>query len=89
MSQLNNSGEKHKLFSDDLMKKFKELQSLIEEIFPPDMIDNMDWLKEAIEKMDKEEMLSAIENLSKNIDQVEQELDRFLDIFIEQLTNNS
>ena len=81
MSQLNNSGEKHKLFSEDLMNKFKELQSLIEEIFPPDMIDNMDWLKEAIEKMDKEEMLSAIENLSKNIDQVEQELDRFLDIF--------
>ena len=31
--------------------------------------------------MDKEEMLNAIENLSKNIDQVEQELDRFLDIF--------
>ena len=81
MNQLNSSGEKHQLFSNDLMKKFQELQKLIEEIFPPEMINNMDWLNEALEKLDKEEILEAIDNLSNNIGQIEQELDRFLDIF--------
>ena len=41
-----------KLFSNDLMKKFQELQKLIEEIFPPEMINNMDWLNEALKKLD-------------------------------------
>ena len=35
MDQLNNSAEKHQLFSEDLMKKFNDLQQLIEEIFSP------------------------------------------------------
>ena len=81
INQLNDNGEKHQLFSKDLMNKFEDLQKLIEEIFPPDMLKNMDWMKESLENMKPEELLSALENLSNNIQQVEKELDRFLDIF--------
>ena len=81
LESLNRSGEKHNLFSEDLMAKFKDLQKLVEEIFPPEMLQNMDWMNEALEKMDPKEMLSVLENLSNNLSQVEQELDRFLDIF--------
>ena len=81
INQLNDNGEKHQLFSKDLMNKFEDLQKLIEEIFPPDMLKNMDWMKKALEDMKPEELLSALENLSNNIQQVEKELDRFLDIF--------
>ena len=81
INQLNDNGEKHQLFSKDLMNKFEDLQKLIEEIFPPEMLNNMDWMKKALEDMKPEELLSALENLSNNIQQVEKELDRFLDIF--------
>ena len=78
LDALNNSSEKHQLFSDDLMKKFQDLQKLIEEIFPPEMLKNMN---EALEKLNTKDLLAALEKLSNNLDQVEQELDRFLDIF--------
>ena len=81
LEALNHSGEKHKLFSEDLMQKFQDLQKLIEEIFPPDMLKNMDWMREALEKLDAKDLLLALENISNNLEQVEQELDRFLDIF--------
>ena len=78
---LNNSGKKHQLFSEDLMEKFMDLQKLVEELLPPEMLQNMDWINEALKNMDPKEMLSALENLSNNLTQIERELDRFLDIF--------
>ncbi len=81
LEALNNSGEKHDLFSEDLMQKFQDLQKLIEEIFPPEMLQNMDWMRDSLEKLNTKDIISALENLSNNLEQVEQELDRFLDIF--------
>ena len=81
INKLNESGNKHQLFSEDLMNKFEDLRKLIEEIFPQDMLKNMDWMDEALKDMKPEELLSALDNLSSNIQQVENELDRFLDIF--------
>ena len=42
-------------------------------------VEKGDKLK--VEKLDKEEILEAIDNLSNNNGQIEQELDRFFDIF--------
>ena len=47
IDELNSNGEKHQLFSKDLMEKFESLQKLVEEIFPPEMLKNMDWMNEA------------------------------------------
>ena len=42
---------------------------------------NLDWMQEALENMDIAEMINALENMSNNMDRMERELDRFLDIF--------
>jgi len=80
INQLNDNGNKHQLFSKDLMNKFEDLQKLIEDIFPAEMLKNMDSMNEALDNIKPEELLSALDNLSNNIQQVENDLDRFLDI---------
>ena len=81
LDQLNNQANKHELFSDNMIAKFRDLQKLIEEIFPPELMKNLDWMQEALENMDIDEMINALENMSNNMDRMERELDRFLDIF--------
>ena len=38
-------------------------------------------MKEALDKLDIDDMISALDNISNNLNHIEQELDRFLDIF--------
>ena len=45
------------------------------------MFDDIDDIREALEDLDVNEMLSALEDISNNLNNIEQELDRFLDIF--------
>lgn len=81
LEALNKTGDKHELFSEDLLQKFNELQKLIEEIFPPEFLENMNSLEQALENLNNEDLLKALDNLAQNMDQIERELDRFLDIF--------
>ena len=41
METIAEQAEKHKLFSTDLIEKFKELSELINEILPEDMLKNL------------------------------------------------
>ena len=41
---------------------------------------NMDQLRGALDTMDLKDLMSAMEQLSQNVEKIEQELDRFLDI---------
>ncbi len=81
LEALGHTGDKHELFSEHLLEKFNELQDLIQNIFPPEFLNNIDLMEKALENLNKEDMLKALQNLANNMDQVEQELDRFLDIF--------
>ena len=81
MEAINQSAEKNSLFSDDLMRKFKELQELVNEILNPELMTDLNAFQDALEKMDMKDIMDAMEKLSSNLDQVEQQLDRFLDIF--------
>jgi len=81
LNLLNKQGEKHDLFSSEMMEKFRDLQKLVEEILPSEMFQDLDWMKEALDELEIEEMISALENMSNNLNHIEQELDRFLDIF--------
>ena len=74
------SGEKHGLFSQDLMEKFQELQSLVNELISEDLLMNLDEIRNALENMDIKDLMSAMDQLSQNMEQIEQELDRFIDI---------
>ena len=77
---LEESGEKHGLFSQDLMEKFQELQNLVNELISEDLLMNMDEVRNALENMDMKDLMSAMDQLSQNMKQIEQELDRFIDI---------
>jgi hypothetical protein len=81
LESLAEMGEKHGLFRPELMEKFKELQKLVNELISEDLLKDMEWVRKALEEMDLQELMSAVENLAQNVDQLERDLDRFLDIF--------
>ena len=45
LSALNSQSQKHELFSEAITEKFDDLQKLIEEIFPPEMFDDIDDIR--------------------------------------------
>ena len=81
LSDLSNESEKHDLFSPELMKKFKELSELIQDVFPNEILDSMEKLQQALEEMDMETIQNTLKDLAENIEKIEQDLDRYLDIF--------
>ncbi|MEC8839209.1 MAG: DUF4175 family protein [Candidatus Neomarinimicrobiota bacterium] len=81
LEAINQAAEKHELFSDELMLKFSELRELVNEILDPELMTDVDEIKKALDKMNIKDLMKAMENLSSNVDNVEQQLDRFLDIF--------
>ena len=81
MESITDQAEKHELFSPDLLEKFKELSELISDIIPEEMLTSMDDLQKALENMDMKSLQEALNDLSENMDQIEQDLDRYLEIF--------
>jgi len=81
LNDMNSQNEKHNLFSEGIADKFKDLQKLVQEIFPPEIFKDLDSMKEALDELNVEEMITALEDISNNLNNIEQELDRFLDIF--------
>jgi len=73
--------EKHDLFLPDLMKKFNELSSLLKEIIPENLIENLSDAQNSLEEMNLQSLQKALENMSNNISEIESELDRYIDIF--------
>ncbi len=78
---LQEAAEKHDLFSSDLMEKFSRLQDLVDEILSNDLMQNLIELEKLMAEMDIDKLQEALESLTDNIDQIEQQLDRFIDIF--------
>ena len=81
IQSITDQAEKHKLLSPDLLDKFKELSELISEVIPDDFLENMDDLQNALENMDMKSLQEALNELSENMAQIEQDLDRYLEIF--------
>ena len=81
IQSITDQAEKHKLLSPDLLDKFKELSELISEVIPDDFLENMDDLQSALENMDMKSLQEALSELSENMAQIEQDLDRYLEIF--------
>ena len=63
------------------MKKFDELSKLIQNLIPEDLLKNMSSAQNAIDNMDMKSLQEALDNMTQNMDQIEDELDRYLDIF--------
>ena len=78
---ISNQAEKHKLFSPSLIKKFQELSKMISEIIPDSMLNNMENLQMSLENIDIDSLQEALNNLSEDIVKIEEDLDRYLEIF--------
>ena len=80
MESLKDAAEKHQLFTPELMEKFSELNQLVHELISEDLLSNLKNIEDVLENMNPKDMMNAINEMAENMDQIEQELDRFLDI---------
>ena len=80
MESLKDAAEKHQLFTPELMEKFSELNQLVNELISEDLLSNLENIEDIMEQMNPKDMMNAITEMAENMDQIEQELDRFLDI---------
>ena len=69
------------LFDNDLMEKFESFQEMLNNIMTEEIMDAIEKLQEAFNNMDQNKLMDALENYEFNIEQFEEELDRFIDMF--------
>ena len=81
IESITNQADKHKLFSPSLLEKFDELSKLINDIMPENMERNLEDLQRALDELDMDSLQKAISDLAENMEQIENDLDRYLDIF--------
>ncbi|MFC1481968.1 hypothetical protein ACFL6E_06965, partial [Candidatus Neomarinimicrobiota bacterium] len=81
MSQLEDLAADNNLFSDEILQKYDEFQNLLEQIISPELEEAMASLRAALENMDPEQFKSALQNMRTRGEELENQLDRFIDIF--------
>jgi len=81
ISQLTEMGEEQALFSKEVMEKFNTLRDLISQLLTEDMMPNLEEMQQAMEDMNVQDIQSAMEKMRNNLDRLEKELDRYIDVF--------
>ncbi|MFQ6609617.1 MAG: hypothetical protein ACE5D7_02335 [Fidelibacterota bacterium] len=81
LDKINEQIEQNNLVDEPLKEKFSKLQELLDDIMTPELLEAMAKLQEAMEMMDPEKMLEALENFEMNMAELEEQLDRFIDMF--------
>ena len=81
INQLKEQAEKDNVIDTDLVNKFEQFQELLNTMMTPELLEAMQKMQEALENMDLNQMLEAVENFDYNLDQFENQLDRFIEMF--------
>lgn len=81
LQEIVEQSEKHNLFSTELIEKFRNLQELLENIMTPELQEAMEKMREAMATMQPGQLLNALQDFQVNRQELEEQLDRFLDIF--------
>ena len=81
LEKLEEEADKGNLVDQDLVEKFDQFQELLNSIMTPELLEALQKMQEAIDNMDLEKMLQATENFEYNLQQFEQQLDRFIEMF--------
>lgn len=81
LKKLEQEAEKGNLLDEDLVQKFNQFQELLNSMMTPELMDALQKMQEAIDEMNLEKMLEAAENFEYNLQQFEQQLDRFIEMF--------
>jgi len=81
LDEMIQQGQKHKLFSDEVMQKYQELQQLFQDLVTPELEQALKKLQEAMDKADPEEVRKAMENLQSREKDFSESIDRALELF--------
>ena len=73
--------ENNDLVDQDLMNKFDEFQDLLNSIMTPEMLETLNKIKEMMGEMNTDQMLNEIQNLKQDISMLDEQLDRFIELF--------
>ena len=73
--------EKNNLFDQNLLEKFNDFQMMLQNIMTPEIMEAMNKLQEALKNMDSEKIAKALEDFEFNLEEFENQLDRFMDMF--------
>ena len=81
---INNILEKadnNQLFDNELIDKFEKFQELISNIMSNELLESIEKLQEALKNLDMDDITKALENFDFNVEQFEQQLDRYIEMF--------
>lgn len=81
VQEIIDESEKHTLFSPELVEKFRHLQDLLQEIMTPELMESLEKMGKAMEDISAEQLLEALKDFRMNTALLEEQLDRFIDIF--------
>jgi len=73
--------EKNQLFSNELLSKFEKFQELLENIMSNELFEAMQQLQESLQNLDMDQITEALDNYNFNIEQFEEQIDRYIDMF--------
>ena len=73
--------DKNNLFDQNLLEKFNDFQTMLQNIMTPEIMEAMNQLQEALKNLDPETISKALENFEFNLEEFENQLDRFIDMF--------
>ena len=75
------NAESNNLFDENLTEKFEQLQNMLQNIMSPELQEAMKKLQEAMKNSNLEETIEALENYEFNVEKLEEQIDRFIDMF--------
>ena len=81
VEKIQDQAEKNNLVSDQLTEKFDKFQELLESIITPELMAAMEKMQEAMQNMDMQEMLNSLNEFDYDLEEFEEQLDRFIDMF--------
>ncbi len=81
VEKIEEQASKNNLVSDQLVEKFQKFNELLDDIMTPELMEAMEKMQEAMQNMDMEQMLDALENFDYDLEEFEDQLDRFIDMF--------
>ena len=81
LQDIKEEAEENNLLNKDLMEKFDQFEELLDAILTPEMLETMNKIKEMMSKMTTEQMLNEMKNLKQDVSMLEEQLDRFIELF--------
>ena len=81
LQEIQEKARENEIMDESLLDKFSMFQEMLNEIMTPEMLEALQKLKEKMESMNTNQMLQALENFEFDLSLMEEQLDRFIEMF--------